>query len=189
MVAMAADALGRTLAEDFRRTFGSANFEHAERLDAISRVALECIGRSDALYHNVEHTLLVTLVGLDILHGRMLTERLEAEDYAHLIVACLLHDIGYVRGVVKGDDNNSFVVNEEGMKVALSRGASDAALGPYHVDRSKIFARQRLARSAALDAERVARAIELTRFPSNRVPNGGPLWRRSATTVAIVQIV
>jgi len=66
MVAMAADALGRTLAEDFRRTFGSANFEHAERLDAISRVALECIGRSDALYHNVEHTLLVTLVGLDI---------------------------------------------------------------------------------------------------------------------------
>jgi hypothetical protein len=172
MVAMAADALGRTLAEDFRRTFGSANFEHAERLDAISRVALECIGRSDALYHNVEHTLLVTLVGLDILHGRMLTERLEAEDYAHLIVACLLHDIGYVRGVVKGDGNNSFVVNEEGMKVALSRGASDAALGPYHVDRSKIFARQRLARSAALDAERVARAIELTRFPSNRVPNG-----------------
>jgi len=95
----------------------------------------------------------------------MLTERLEAEDYAHLIVACLLHDIGYVRGVVKGDDNNSFVVNEEGMKVALSRGASDAALGPYHVERSKIFARQRLARSTALDAERVARAIELTRFP------------------------
>jgi predicted HD phosphohydrolase len=43
----------------------------------------------------------------------MLTERLEAEDYAHLIVACLLHDIGYVRGVVKGDGNNSFVVNEE----------------------------------------------------------------------------
>jgi hypothetical protein len=83
-----------------------------------------------------------------------------------------LHDIGYVRGVVKGDSNNSFAVNEEGMKVALSRGASDAALGPYHVDRSKIFARQRLARSAALDAERVARAIELTRFPSNRVPNG-----------------
>ena len=105
MVAMAADALGRTLAEDFRRTFGSINLEHAERLDAISRVALECIGRSDALYHNVEHTLLVTLVGLDILHGRMLTERLEAEDYAHLIVACLLHDIGYVRGVVKGDGN------------------------------------------------------------------------------------
>src|SRR4051794_30746584 len=34
--------------------------EHAERLDAISRVALECLGKSDALYHNVEHTLLVT---------------------------------------------------------------------------------------------------------------------------------
>ena len=172
MVAMAADALGRTLAEDFRRTFGSVNLEHAERLDAISRVALECIGRSDALYHSVEHTFLVTLVGRDILHGRMLTERIEPEDYAHLIVACLLHDIGYVRGVLRGDGENSFIVNKEGKAVSLARGASDAALTPYHVERSKIFARERLARSAALDAERVARAIEFTRFPCNRVPNG-----------------
>jgi len=50
MVAMTADALGRLLAEDFKRTFGSAHQEHAERLDAISRVALECLGKSDALY-------------------------------------------------------------------------------------------------------------------------------------------
>src|SRR3954447_23967104 len=117
MVAMAADALGRTLAKDFRRTFGSVNLEHAERLDAISRVALECLGRSDALYHSVEHTLLVTLVARDILHGRMLTERIEPDDYAHLIVACLLHDIGYVRGVLRGDGKNSFIVNEEGKTV------------------------------------------------------------------------
>ena len=34
--------------------------------------ALECIGNSDALYHNVEHTMLVTLAGHDILRGRAL---------------------------------------------------------------------------------------------------------------------
>ena len=35
-------------------------------------LTLECIGNSDALYHNIEHSLLVTLVGHDILAGREL---------------------------------------------------------------------------------------------------------------------
>jgi hypothetical protein len=47
--------------------------------------------------------MLSTMVGRDILRSRTLTERIEATDYDHLIVACLLHDIGYVRGVLKGD--------------------------------------------------------------------------------------
>lgn len=166
MASMAADALGSLLTEDFRRTFGSSEQEHAERLGSISRVALECIGRSDALYHNVEHTFLVTLVGVDILHGRMLTERVAPDDYAHLIVACLLHDIGYVRGVLDGDGDGSFVIDEDGGRVTLERGASDAALAPYHVDRSKIFVRDRLGSSPLIEAERVARAVEFTRFPS-----------------------
>src|SRR5215217_7460809 len=49
--------------------------------------------------------------------------------------------------------------------VALPRGSSDASLGPYHVDRSKIFAHERLEHSP-LDAARIARAIEFTRFPT-----------------------
>src|SRR3954470_8499128 len=151
MVAMTADALGRLLHEDFKRTFGSAHQEHAERLDAISRVALECLGKSDALYHTVEHTLLVTLVGRDILRGRVLTERLEPDDYAHLIVACLLHDIGYVRGILQGDRDGIYVVDASGRRVTLPRGASDAALAPYHVERSKIFVGERLGPSPTLD--------------------------------------
>jgi hypothetical protein len=39
-------------------------------------------------------------------------------------------------------------------------------LGPYHVDRSKLFAKERLEHSPTIDAERVARAIEFTRFPA-----------------------
>src|SRR5215210_2965713 len=170
MVALTADALGRLLHEDFKRTFGSAHQEHAERLDAISRVALECLGKSDALYHNVEHTLLVTLVGLDILRGRMLTERLEPDDYAHPIVACLLHDIGYVRGILKGDSGNSFVVDESGRCVTLPRGSSDAALAPYHVERSIMFVKDRLGPLSFIDADRVVQAIEFTRFPCCRAP-------------------
>jgi hypothetical protein len=46
-----------------------------------------------------------------------------------------------------------------------ARGASDAALSPYHVDRSKLFAFERLGNSPAIDAKRVAAAIEMTRFP------------------------
>src|SRR5215208_7149977 len=163
--AMAADALGKALAEDFRRLFGSSHVQAAERLDSIARVALECLGKSDALYHNVEHTFLVTLAGRDIIRGRTLTERIEPLDYSHLIVACLLHDIGYVRGILKGDREDEFVVDPDGRTVRLERGASDAALAPYHVNRSKIFIMERLGRSPRLDAERIARAVEFTRFP------------------------
>jgi len=74
--AMAADALGTALAQDFRRLFGSSHVQAAERLDSMARVALVCLGKSDALYHNVEHTLLVAQVARDILRGRTLTERL-----------------------------------------------------------------------------------------------------------------
>src|SRR5690349_5218177 len=135
--AMAANALGSFLAEDFRRLFGSSHARVAERLDGIARIALECLGKSDALYHNVEHTMLVTQVGLDILKGRTLAERITAQDYSHLITSCLLHDIGYVRGVVKGDTAENFVIDEEGNTIALPRGSSDASLAPYHVERSK----------------------------------------------------
>ena len=49
------------------------------------------------------------------------------------------------------------------MKTA--RGASDAILAPYHVTRGKIVVRERFANHRLLDSERLARAIELTRFP------------------------
>src|SRR5262249_9001569 len=85
-------------------------------------------------------------------------------DYAHLIVACLMHDIGYVRGILRGDGVDGYVIDGNGHKVRLPRGSSDAALMHYHVDRSKLFVLDRL---HELDAERIARAIEHTRFPIN----------------------
>ena len=144
ITAIAANKLGKFLTRDFRRIFGSAHNDDAERLGSAARATIECIARSDALYHNYEHTLQVTMVGRDILQGMMISRRIEPEDYSHLIAACLLHDIGYVRGVLSGDTETEFVVDAAGRKVKLARGASDAALTPYHVDRSKIFAFERL---------------------------------------------
>jgi hypothetical protein len=142
----------------------------AERLGSLARSTIECLARSDALYHNFEHTLQVTMVGRDILQGMTLSQRIEPADYSHLIVACLLHDIGYMRGVLSGDTETEFVINDGEEKITLPRGASDAALSAYHVDRSKLFAFERLGNSPTIDASRIAAAIEMTRFParSNR---------------------
>jgi hypothetical protein len=166
ITALAANKLGKLLRKDFRRIFGPAHDDAAERLGSMARSTIECLGRSDALYHNLEHTLLVTLVGRDILQGMTLSQRIEPADYSHLIVACLLHDIGYMRGVLGGDTETEFVADETGEKITLPRGASDAALMPYHVDRSKLFAFERLANSPTIDASRIAAAIEQTRFPA-----------------------
>src|SRR5258708_8098692 len=94
-----------------------------------------------------------------------MASRIEPSDDLHLILACLFHDIGYVRGALSGDTRDEFVVSADRRRIALPRGASDASLTPYHVDRSKLFAIERLGQSPDVDAERIAEAIEYTRFP------------------------
>jgi hypothetical protein len=162
---LAADALEEFLGSYMRRRFGSSQARLVEIVPAAARVALECIGNSDALYHNVEHTLLVTLAGHDILRGRALHEQITADDYAHVIIACLTHDIGYVRGLFKDDDADGFVIDSTGGKVTLPRGSSDAGLMPHHVDRSKLYVMKRIESIAPLNQQRIADAIEGTRFP------------------------
>ena len=162
---LAAEALGSHLAERMSRRFGSTDAGLIERVQSAARLALDCIGNSDALYHNVEHTMLVTLVGYDILKGRRLLTETNASDFAHLIFACLFHDIGYVRGILKGDSADGYIIDAKGNKAELPRGSSDAALMPYHVDRSKLFVLDRVANDKSLDATRIANVIECTRFP------------------------
>jgi len=155
---LAAEALGSYLGEHMGRRFGSTDAELIELVQSAARLALDCIGNSDALYHNVEHTMLVTLVGYDILRGRRLLTDTSASDYAHILVACLFHDIGYVRGILNGDSDDGFVVDAKGGMARLPRGSSDAALLPYHVDRSKLFVMDRIAKIKSLEA---------TRFPGS----------------------
>jgi len=162
---LVAQALGSFLASETRGRFGSSHARLGEFLPYAARLTLECIGNSDALYHNTEHTMLVTLAGHEILMGRQMLRQTTADDYANFILACLTHDIGYVRGIVQGDDGDSYIADLTGRTVRLPRGSSDASLAAYHVDRSKLFVFERFDASEDVDAGRIARAIEYTRFP------------------------
>ncbi|KZB97781.1 hypothetical protein AU375_06111 [Methylobacterium radiotolerans] len=165
MTKVVANALGEHLALTYQRTFGSREPRYAEIIEASARLMIERIVGSDALYHDGDHTTLVTLVAQDILRGRFLQQGVTPEDWLHMIVAALYHDIGYVRGVCSGDRADAFVIDAQGTTVSLLRGASDAALAPYHIERSKLAVQERFGTHDLVDAGRVIRAIELTRFP------------------------
>jgi len=50
---------------------------------------------SDAPYHNAEHTMMVTLVGQEILRGKHIREGgVSPHDWLHFISSLLCHDIG-----------------------------------------------------------------------------------------------
>ena len=182
---LAAEALEKFLAAYMRRFGSSQGHYYVEAVPGAARLALECIGNSDALYHNVEHTMLVTLAGHDILRGRALHTHMTASDYAHVIMACLAHDIGYVRGVLKDDDEDGFVVDATGRKVVLPRGSSDAALMSYHVERSKLYVLERVEGNPLIDKDRIAAAIEGTRFP----PLEGQQYSEEASIVRAADLI
>jgi len=182
---LAADALEQFLGAYMRRWFGSSQARLAEIVPGAARLALECIGNSDALYHNVEHTMLVTLAGHDILRGRALHHNVSADDYAHVIIACLAHDIGYVRGLFGDDDADGFVIDAAGGKVTLPRGSSDAGLMHHHVDRSKLYVMRRIEGMPPLDNRRIADAIEGTRFP----PREGHAFDEEASIVRAADFI
>jgi len=160
-----ADALGRNLTETYRRIYGDQEPHIASGLDEVARLVIERIAGSDALYHDCQHTALVTLCVQDVLRGRRLEQTITPSDWGHTIWAALHHDIGYVRGICAGDTAEAFVIDAAGNTVIPPRGASDAFLMPYHVERGKIFVRERFASVPFIDEERIANAIELTRFP------------------------
>jgi len=136
------------------------------------RLALENIANSDALYHDVEHTVMVTLAGQAIIEGKHLLEGgVTPRDWVHCMIALLCHDIGYVRGICKDDKDGMIATGVGNETVEVPPGASDAVLSPYHVDRSKLFVRERFGKGmlmgmvAEIDAEVIASYIEITRFP------------------------
>src|ERR1700716_2614030 len=163
--------LGTFMSTEMKVRLCSAHIGLSETLPFAAKIALECIGNSDALYHNIEHSMLVTLAGHDILTGRALQRTTTAGDYANFVLACFSHDIGYVRGVVQGDEDDAFVADVTGRTIRLPRGSSDAAMAPYHVDPSKLFVLGRFDAVEELEASRIARAIEYTRFPYHPTSN------------------
>ena len=163
--AVVAAEFGDHLAQTYLQYFSGRKAEYAAFISGSARMLLERLGNSDALYHNAEHTMMVTLVGQQIIRGQLVTRAVQPEDWLHFIVALMVHDIGYSRDICEGDTETEVVINAAGDKICPPRGASDAFLAPYHIDRGKIYARQRFAGSSLIDEERIAAAIEYTRFP------------------------
>ncbi|WP_300033440.1 hypothetical protein [uncultured Roseobacter sp.] len=166
-----ASSFATHLSETFLDYFSGRQPEYAAFIGGCARMVLERLGNSDALYHNAEHTIMVTLVGQQILRGRLVTESVQAEDWLHYVVALLLHDIGYLRDIVDGDQENLVVINDQGDTVKPPRGASDAFLAPYHVERGMMYVRQRFRGTDLIDEERIAAAIDYTRFPVPEDPH------------------
>lgn len=163
------DAFVQQLQAGYRRTYGNMKSNYADILGWAGSMALENIANSDALYHDVEHTILVTLVGQEILRGKHIRDGgVSCEDWLHFIISLTCHDIGYVKGVCKDDRNGSYATGIDDTRIELPLGASDASLTPYHVDRGKLFIEERFGGHALIDASIIKRNIELTRFP---VPN------------------
>ena len=164
-----ASAFGDYLSDLYLQYFSARKPEHAAYLGGAARLVLERLSNTTALYHNAEHTMMVTLVGQQIMRGRLLTEPLEPEDWVHYTVALLVHDIGYVNGICRGDRDGSVVINSNGETMCPPRGASDAFLAPYHIERAIIYVRDRFSDSKFIDEDRIIKAVDFTRFP---VPEG-----------------
>ncbi len=162
------DAFDKELRESYLKTFGILEPENSHILSWFGRLALENISNSDLLYHNVEHTIMVALVGQEILKGKHLSEGgVTADNWLHFMIALLCHDIGYVRGICKNDNGDLCATGIKEEVVKISRNGTDAVLAPYHIDRGKLFVQERFSQTAftKIDVDRICNYIEMTRFP------------------------
>jgi hypothetical protein len=161
------DAFVEKLDKSYFTNFSNMEPSYPGIIAWCARMALERISDTDSLYHDVEHTILVTCVGQDILRGKHIKDGgVTPNDWLHFTISLLCHDIGYVRGICRADTDTAFVINDDGDMVTPPPGASDAFLTPYHVERGKIFVRERFAESSAIiNVSKIIANLELTRFP------------------------
>jgi hypothetical protein len=160
------NAFVRQLKAGYQRTYGNLKADYADIIAWAGSMALENIANSDALYHDSEHTILVTLVGQEVLRGKHIREGgVSPEDWLHFLISLVCHDIGYVRGVCRDDRDDLCATGLNGTLISLPPGATDASLTPYHVDRGKLFIDERFGGHKLLDIDVIKANIELTRFP------------------------
>ena len=160
------DAFVERLHRAYRIMYGQLEPDYPGIISWAGRMALECIADSDAPYHNIDHTMMVTLVGQEMLVGKHLRYGgVTPRDWLHFVISLLCHDIGYVRGVCQDDIFGSYVTGEKDDRVTLPRGATDASLTPYHINRGKRFVQERFRSHFLIDGNIIAANIERTRFP------------------------
>jgi hypothetical protein len=167
------DMFVEQLRNSYHRTYGEIDPVFGRIVAWCGRLVLENIANSDALYHDVDHTVMVSLAGQAIAEGKHLREGgVTPRDWMHYMMAVLCHDIGYVKGVCRNDTKDHFATGVGNELAYISPEGTDVSLTPYHVNRSKLFVKERFGSGLLedmaryLDADLIASYIEMTRFPS-----------------------
>ena len=164
--AVVIDAFVKELKGAYTGTYSNREPDYPGIIAYVGNMALELIANSDAPYHDLSHTICVTLVGQEVLKGKHLREGgVAPRDWLHFVVSLLCHDIGYVRGICRHDQDGRYAINAAGETVTLPPGATDAALTGYHIERGQLFVRERFGKNSIIDVDAVCANIEYTRFP------------------------
>jgi len=151
----------------YRSIFDDQDPHYLALVEDAAATAVNTIAKSNAAYHNVEHTLYVTAAGVSILAGKQTEAPLTTKQWAEAVISMLFHDIGFVRGLCKqdADDNVHYYSGVNDKIIELKRGTTDASMLPYHVDRGQCFASDYFSQNSDLDIELIRQCIERTRFP------------------------
>jgi hypothetical protein len=166
--AVVIEAFVEELVKHYVNMYGK-NETDIQLLLSTARNSLEIICNSDAPYHDINHTMMVTIVGMEILRGKVLIEGgVSSKVWVHFVISLLTHDIGYVRGICKADRSGRYAINTEYETISPPPGSTDAFLTPYHVDRAKMYINERFKDDENIDVDLICENIERTRFP---VPN------------------
>src|SRR5262245_23911979 len=92
------DDVAPRLLQEYDRLFGDAEPANRGVINHVARLALDKIARSDALYHDLEHAMSVTLVMQELLKGKRAVDGdVSPRDWTHMVVAALCCGIGFVR--------------------------------------------------------------------------------------------
>ena len=160
------DAFVDELKQAYIGTYTNLEPDYPGIIAYVGHMALELIANSDAPYHDLSHTICVTAVGQEVIKGKHLRQGgVSPRDWLHFIISLLCHDIGYVRGICGHDRGGRYAVNANAETVALPPGGTDASLTPYHIERGKLFVRERFSKNRIIDVDIVCANIEYTRFP------------------------
>jgi hypothetical protein len=130
-------------------------------------VTLSLIALSNAPYHNIEHTILATSTGQELLIGKQRQgEAVSPKEWFHYLLALLCHDIGFIRGICQKDQpQNNIFSDGKGELITFFEANTDASFSPYHVDRGKQFVSEKFQWNPMIDVDQIQHYIELTRFP------------------------
>ncbi|MEM7404221.1 MAG: metal-dependent phosphohydrolase [Pseudomonadota bacterium] len=166
------DAFVQRMESDYREIYGDGPPGHLDTVRNTARMAFSRLVRSNALYHNLAHTLLVTRVGSDMLRGKLYRDgNVTSRDWTHFMVSLVTFALGFTRNLVRGDHNATCVTGNDGKTIELPRGATDAMLWPYFTERGKCFVREYFANHYILDPDAIAENIEYARFPPSHGNN------------------